>query len=117
MVWWCDQPTRELWLFELTISYESQVANARDRKRDKYHDLVVAGKAAGYATRLITLEVGSRGMVDIADFAGLQEAVHAPERDYIVPANNPGSHLGLLFHLGLKESLRLTILCIFMSIL
>ena len=83
MVWWCDQPTRELWLFELTISYESQVANARDRKRDKYHDLVVAGKAAGYATRLITLEVGSRGMVDIADFAGLQEAVHAQERDYI----------------------------------
>ena len=83
MVWWCDQPTRELWLFELTISYESQVANARDRKRDKYHDLVVAGKAAGYSTRLITLEVGCRGMVDIADFAGLQEAVHAQERDYI----------------------------------
>ena len=26
---------------------------------------------------------GSRGMVDIADFAGVQEAVHAPEIDYI----------------------------------
>ena len=43
----------------------------------------MAGKAAGYATKLITLEVGSREMVDIADFAGLQEAVHAPEKDYI----------------------------------
>ena len=44
-----------------------------------YHDLVMAG----YATKRITLEVGSRGMVDVADFADLQEAVHAPEKDYI----------------------------------
>ena len=71
MVWWCDQP-RELWSFELTVSYESQVAKARLRKWDKYHDLVVARKAAGYAAKLMTLDVGSRGMVDIADFAGLE---------------------------------------------
>ena len=108
MVWWCDQPGG-LWLFELTVSYESHVANARGRKRAKYHDLVVAGKAAGYATKLITLEVGSRGMANIADFSGLQEAVDAPEIDCALPANNPESHLGLLFHLGLKESHSLTI--------
>ena len=62
--------------------------------RDKHHDLVVARKATGYATKLITLEVGSQGMVNIADFAGVQEAVHAPEIDYIadIAANNPGNH-------------------------
>ena len=33
---------RELWLFELTISYESVVADAKERKRAKYHNLVEA---------------------------------------------------------------------------
>ena len=60
IVWWSDQQ-KELWLFELTISYESHVADARGRKRAKYHDLEVAGRVAGYKTELISIEVGSRG--------------------------------------------------------
>ena len=43
------------------MSFESLVADARARKRAKYHDLVEAGRAAGYKTELITVEVGSRG--------------------------------------------------------
>ena len=43
--------------------YESLAAEARSRKRAKYHDLVEAGRAAGYKTDLITVEVGSRGML------------------------------------------------------
>ena len=35
------------------------MADARARKRAKYYDLVVAGRAAGYRTELITVEVGS----------------------------------------------------------
>ena len=46
IVWWSVRQ-RELWLFELTISYESHVADARERKRVKYKNLVDAGKAAG----------------------------------------------------------------------
>ena len=42
IVWWTDQQ-KELWLLELTISYESLVADVRRRKREKYHDLVEAG--------------------------------------------------------------------------
>ena len=53
IVWWSDQQ-RELLLFELTISFESLVAGARERKRAKYQDLVEAGSAAGYKTELIT---------------------------------------------------------------
>jgi hypothetical protein len=50
IVWWSDR-RRELWLFELTISYESHVADARVRKKAQYQDLVDTGKAAGYKTR------------------------------------------------------------------
>ena len=70
IVWWNDEK-KELWLFELTISFESLVEDARRRKRAKYHDLVEAGRAAGYKSELITVEVGSRGMVGVSDFAAL----------------------------------------------
>ena len=75
IVWWCDSQ-RELWLLELTISYESIVADARGRKRAKYHDLVEAGRAAGYKTTLITIEVWSRGMLAVSDFDDLRAAIH-----------------------------------------
>ena len=71
IVWWSDQ-RKELWLFELTVSFESLVADARARKRAKYHDLVEAGRAAGYKTELITVEVGSRGMLGSSDFDALR---------------------------------------------
>ena len=57
IVWWSDQ-RKDLWLLELTISYESLVENARRRKREKYHDPVEVGKDAGYRTKLITIEMG-----------------------------------------------------------
>ena len=60
IMWWSDCQ-RELWLFELTISYESHVADARERKRVKYHDLVDAGKAAGYKTELFNSRGGVSG--------------------------------------------------------
>ena len=43
IVWWSDEK-RELWLFELTVSYETKVEDARSRKKA---NLVVAGKATG----------------------------------------------------------------------
>ena len=81
IVWWCDG-RRELWLLELTISYETKVANARSRKRAKYLDLVEAGRAAGYKTSLITLEVGSRGMLGEDDMTQLKEAFDAPTKEF-----------------------------------
>ena len=38
IVWWSDRQ-RELWLFELSISFESLMAGARERKRAKSQDL------------------------------------------------------------------------------
>ena len=57
------------------------MADARRRKREKYHDLVQAGREAGYRTELITIEVGSRGMLCANDFDGLQAAIHAPLKE------------------------------------
>ena len=34
------------------------MADAQERKRAKYHDLVEAGREAGYRTELLTIEVG-----------------------------------------------------------
>ena len=41
------------------MSYESGVADARARKAAKYHDLVEAGRAAGYRVKLFNVVVGS----------------------------------------------------------
>ena len=45
----------ELWLLELTVSYESGVADAKARKAAKYHDLVEAGREAGYRVKLFNV--------------------------------------------------------------
>ena len=73
---------RELWLLELTISYTMKVANARSRKRAKYLELVEAGRAAGYKTSLITMEVGSRGMLSEDDMTQLKEAFDALAKEF-----------------------------------
>ena len=80
-MWWSDQQ-RELWLFELTISYKSVVADAKARKRAKYHDLVEAGRAERFKTDLLTIEVGSRGMLGVSDFDAMKKAINASRKDY-----------------------------------
>lgn len=85
IVWWSEQLS-ELCLFELTISYEAIVADAKERKRSKYHDLMEAGRAAGFRCELITLEVGSRGMLNLADLEPLQEALGIPRKDLVMLA-------------------------------
>ena len=80
IMWWNDKQ-RELWLFELTVSYETLVADARLRKRVKYHDLVELGRAAGYKTDLITFEVGSRGMLGDSVVEGFKKATSATRKD------------------------------------
>ena len=56
--------------------------DARRRKTAKYHDLVEAGLAAGYRSQLITVEVGSRGMVDVSDFTALRNALDASKKEF-----------------------------------
>ena len=57
------------------------MADARARKRAKYHDVVVAGRAAGYKTQLITTKVGSHGMLGDLDFEDLKKATNALRKE------------------------------------
>ena len=70
IVRWSDKQ-RELWLLELTISFEPPVADAHERKQAKYLDLLEAGKGAGFET-----EVGSHGMLCATDFNFLRAAIN-----------------------------------------
>lgn len=70
IVWWCNR-RKELWLCELTISYETVVADSCAWKTAKNQDLVDAGKRAGFKTTSITIEVGSCGMLSVSDLDGL----------------------------------------------
>ena len=45
-------------MLELTVSYETHVADAVARKRQKYQDIVESVRASGYRAHLVTLAVG-----------------------------------------------------------
>ena len=47
--------------------------NAAERKSAKYVELVDRAQNAGYKSPLVTLEVGSRGIVSLQGFACLQK--------------------------------------------
>lgn len=82
IVWWSDK-TKELWIFELTISYETVAEDSCRRKRVKYQDLVEAECEAGYRTELITLEVGSRGMETDSDFEMIRATFAVSRKDAV----------------------------------
>ena len=80
IVWWCEG-SRSLWLLELTVSFEPQMEDAQQRKQSKYQDLVEASRDAGYTTELITVEVGSRGLVDASSFRPLARVLNVSHKD------------------------------------
>jgi hypothetical protein len=59
---------RHVCIIELTVCYESNVNDARQRKTMKYTELVQSIKSAGYRCDLYPIQVGSRGYIDIASF-------------------------------------------------
>ena len=60
-------------LAELTVCFETNFEDASQRKRSKYQDLLESCTANGYQTDLITLEVGSRGFLNLAGFKKLSK--------------------------------------------
>ena len=59
-------------LVELTVCFETNF-DASLRKAEKYQDLLEACTANRYSTTLVTLEVGSRGFLNIHGFQKLFE--------------------------------------------
>ena len=68
-------------LAELTISYETNFEAAAERKEEKYEELVTGACNTGYETELITLEVGSRGVINPAGFQLLKSTLNCTSRE------------------------------------
>ena len=65
------------------------VADAKERKRAKYHNLVEAGRAVGYKTELLKVEIGSRGMLGVSDFDAMKKAINALRKTTMTCAFKP----------------------------
>ena len=87
IVWWNDD-SKELGMLELTISFESVAEHLRARKECKYLDLVEAGREVGYRVKLLSLEVGSRGMILDSDMSAMQSIFGATGRTTKVLVSN-----------------------------
>ena len=68
---------------ELTIPFETSFTEAADRKRAKYEDLQKEARQAGYKATLITLEVGSRGVINNPGFQLLRQELKIKERGFV----------------------------------
>ena len=65
---------------ERTICFETSFHHAAERKELKYEDMMARARSAGYSGRLITLQVGSRGIVDQAGFEHLKHELNIGKR-------------------------------------
>ena len=66
-MWW-DDSKKKLCLIELTVCFETSFNDARERKMVRYEELHQQAQKEGYRTTLITLEVGSMGIIQNRGF-------------------------------------------------
>lgn len=71
IVLWNDRKHSAI-LIELTIPFEDNFYNAHLRKTNRYHGLVQLCFENKYRTQLITIQVGSRGVIDLPSMANLE---------------------------------------------
>ena len=81
IVLWDDTKRRVL-LIELTACFETSFDNAAERKRAKYTELQQSIWDAGYLATLITLEVGSRGIIHHPGFSRLKKELRIRDTDF-----------------------------------
>ena len=72
--------TSAIYLVELTVPYETNIAGAAERKIHRYRELSNVCRQS-HNTSIITLEVGSRGFLSTAGFQQLYRLVQAKASD------------------------------------
>ena len=82
IVWWSDEEM-EVKMFELTISHESVMEQARQIKQVNYQDLIDEVMRVGYTAQLISMEVASRSLVAESELIELKEAQSASKFDIL----------------------------------
>ena len=82
------------------------MAVSRAMKCEKYQDLVEALRGAEYRATLITLEVGSRGMLSVKDLAAIGEALCLSKEELSILCSGHSSiHTWFIQSMGFKEPL------------
>ena len=79
IVWW-DDTKKKLSLVELTICFETSFDGAAERKQAKYVELQQRAQEKGFRTSLITVEVGSRGIINNPGFTRLKKELCLSDR-------------------------------------
>ena len=70
IVWWDDGKS----------PFDTLLEEAALRKKVKYAELVESIKRAGYRCNLITIEVGSRGLINLPGFSKLNDHFYFPKK-------------------------------------
>ena len=70
-----------MYIFELTICFESRFNLAHDLKMEKYTKLIEEARENQYTSDLITLEVGSRGPFHLPGFKSLRSFIKKPSKE------------------------------------
>jgi len=59
-----DRPNMIITLVELTVPFEKNICSAQTRKEERYESLIYDISQIGYEVNLLTIEIGSRGLID-----------------------------------------------------
>ena len=93
VIW--SNSTKELTIVELTVCFETSFNEAISRKTLKYINLMEEAQTKGYNAQILTLEVGSRSILNLDGFMSLRELLQPLEK--ILPTSS--QHLpGPAFH-------------------
>ena len=81
IVIWSDV-SRQVWLVELTVCFETNAVDASIRKAERYSGLKHAIESSKYTCQVLPIQVGSRGYIDSTSFNPLQELFKIPNRQF-----------------------------------
>ena len=64
---------------------------------------MVPGHAAGFKVTLLSIEVGSRGMLDDAQFEALKSSFNVAQKDLVPPRSDQGNPPGVIQDMVLQK--------------
>jgi hypothetical protein len=79
LVLWSDK-SRTVTLLELTILFEDNFADAHQWKSNRYHDLLQLCRRNKFSAKLHTIQVGSRGIIDLDSVSCLADIYKPKQR-------------------------------------
>ena len=80
VVW--EENIKSVYLIELTVCFETNFDEARHRKICRYTELCEEAEDRGYTCSILTIEVGSRGVLNIAGIEKLRGLLHVGKKQW-----------------------------------